>query len=182
MDFNKLKVYGVPRHLTKYNIYNPAKMRYLKSKDYGYFECSKHPKVPEVRHLADMYKQRLEYEKYLNPKGYKYTWSSSFPKIGDTIDFANPKLFLVRSEKNYAENEIKFLVDKKLSKIEINQFIQKLYNFRVRDVNTAILPGKVHPFVKGRGARYERTRDIKKAVVKLDFKVDESYRKKNKNI
>jgi ribosomal protein L23 len=177
MDFNKLKVYGFPRHLTKYKFYNPAKVRYLKSKEYGYFECSKQPKIPEVRHLADMYKQRTEYEKYMNPKGYKYSWTSGFPKVGDTIDFANPKIFLVRSEKNYGENEIKFLVDKKLSKIEISQFIQKLYRFRVRDVNTAILPGQVKRIQKGRGAAHERTRDIKKAVVKLDFKVDEFYRK-----
>jgi ribosomal protein L23 len=177
MDFNKLKVYGFQRHLTKYKIYNPSKMRYLKSKDYGYFECPKHPKIPEVRHLADMYKQRSEYEKYLNPKGLKYTWSSNFPKIGDTIDFANPKLFLVRSQKEYADNEIKFLVDKRLSKIEISQFIQKMYNFRVRDVNTAILPGQVKRVQQGRGAGHIRTRDIKKAVVKLDFNVEEFYRK-----
>jgi ribosomal protein L23 len=177
MDFNKLKVYGFPRHVTQYKIYNPIKLNYFKSKEYGYFECSKRPKIPEVRHLADQYKQRLEYEKHFNPYGYKLTWTSQFPKVGETIDFVNPKMFLVRSQKKYEEDEIKFLVDKNLSKIEIKQFFEKLYNIKAKEISTSIIPGDVRRNMVTPFPRQYRTKDRKKAVIKLDFKVDESYRK-----
>lgn len=178
MDFNKLKVFGFPRHVTQYNVYNPSKIRYLKSKQYGYFECPKLNKNPEIQAIVYQYKKRLEYEKYMNPKGYKLSWTSNFPKVGDTIDFVNLKCFLVRSGKKYEPNEIKFLVDKNTSKPEIKQFIEKLYNIKVNKIDTAILPGQVRLNYKNPKQRsFMRTRDIKKAVIQLDFNTDESYRR-----
>ncbi len=177
MDFNKLKVYGFPRHMLKYNVYNPMKIRYLKCKTHGYFEAPKVNKIPELRFLVDRYKQRIEYEKYMNPKGFKTTWTSNFPKIGDTIDYVDPKIYLVRSEKRYGPNEAKFLIDNDLSKLEVKQFLEKLYKVKVKKINTAIMPGKVKADPEPRGQmKYTRTKDRKKAVVKFDFNVDEKYR------
>jgi ribosomal protein L23 len=178
MDYNKLRVYGFPRHVMNYNVYNPTKIRYLKSRDYGYFEAPKKLRNPELRYLVDRYKQRLEYEKYMNPKGIKTTWTSNFTKIGNTIDYANPNIFLTRSGKRYEDNEIKFHVDKRLSKYEIIQFLEKLYKFKVKKIHTAILPGEVKlKRTEKQIKSYMRTRDRKRAVVQLDFNVDEKYRK-----
>jgi ribosomal protein L23 len=177
MDFNKLKVFGFPRHVLKYNIYNPVKMRYLKSKDLGYFEAPKRTNNQELRYLFDRYKQRLEYEKYLNPKGIKMNITSNFPKVGDTIDFVNPKLFLVRSGKRYENDEIKFLVNKNMNKDEIKQFFEKLYNIKAEKIHTAILPGEVKPHQNKRTRSFYRTKDRKKAVIKLGFEADEKFRK-----
>jgi ribosomal protein L23 len=182
MDFSRLKIYGFPRHVMQYKIYNPRKIRYLKSKQFGYFETPKYSSNQELKYLVDRYKQRVEYEKYFNPKGYKITWTSKLPKTGLTIDYVNLKCYLVRTNKEYeSDNLIKFLVDKKLSKIEIKQFIEKLYNLRVNNISTAILPGKVKRVIKpGRNQReFMRTRDVKKALVELDFKAEPMYRKVN---
>jgi len=177
MDFNKLKVFGFPRHYLKYNIYNPSKVRYLQSKDYGYFEAPKKSKYPELRYLVDRYKQKQEYEKHMNPKGYKMTWTSNFPKVGDTVDFVNPKFFLVRSGKRYEDNEVKFMVDNKMNKDEIKQFFEKLYRIKAEQICTAILPGQVKLHQNGKKRSYYRIKDRKKAVIKLNFNADESYRK-----
>jgi ribosomal protein L23 len=180
MDFNKLKVYGFPRHVMTYKMYNPTKIRYLKSRDLGYFEAPKYSKNPELRYLVDRYKQRLEYEKYMNPKGIKTTVTSNFPKFGPSIDYADPKIFLIKSPKIYEEDEVKFFVDKNLSKYEIKQFLEKCYKLKVNKVSTAILPGKVQALPLEKQRKFFRTKDVKKAVVKLDFPVDEKYRKLEK--
>lgn len=177
MDYNKFKVFGFPRAMTKFKIYNPAKVKYMVSKDHGYFEAPKHSKNRELRHLFAKYKQREEYEKYLNPKGFKYAMTSNFPKQADSIDYPNIKCYLVRSGKEYTENQVKFLVDPRLSKPEIRQFVQKLYNVKVNKVETAILPGEVKLKASKKGRSYYRTRDRKKAVLSLDIKVDDSLRK-----
>lgn len=176
MDFNKLKVYGFPRAMTKFKKYLPSKVEYLQSKDFGYLEAPKNSRCRELRILHQKYLQRVEYEKYMNPKGLKYTHTSNFPKIANTIDCPNPKLFMVRSQKIYHHNQIKFMVDKNASKPEIKQFLTKVYNLDVKDVATAILPGEVKRKVTKRGNSYMRTRDIKKAVVTLDFPVDNKFK------
>jgi ribosomal protein L23 len=178
MDFNKLRVYGFPRHVMQYKLYDPRKIKYLNSKAYGYFEAPKTGDNRELRFLVDRYKQRLEYEKYFNPKGYKITWNSRLPKTGITLDYVNLKCFLVRTNKQYEkDNLIKFLVDKKLSKVEITQFIEKLYQIRVNKISTAILPGRVKQKITGKGKRqYMRTKDQKKALIELDFNADKGFR------
>lgn len=185
MDFNKLKIFGFPRHVLNYNLYNPSKIRYLKSKDYGYFEAPKRNKIPELRYLVDQYKQRVEYEKHMNPKGIKLHITSKFPKVGDTIDFVNPKFYLVRSGKRYEDNEIKFLIDKNMNKDEVKQVFEKLYRVRAEKISTAIVPGQVKSRVnKKNGRSFFRIPDRKKAVIQVGFPVDNSLRKltsENKN-
>lgn len=61
------------------------------------------------------------------------------------------------------ESKYLFLVDKSSSKLEIKRAVEEIYKVRVRDVNTAILPGKL------KRVRFQagRTPDFKKAVVSL---------------
>lgn len=183
MDFNKLKVFGFPRHVMNYKVYNPLKIRYLKAKRYGYFEAPKNLKNPELTTLVSNYKQRIEYEKHMNPKGYKLTWTSNMPKVAEKIDYVNPKFLLVRSQRDYAENQVKYLVGKNESKFEIKQFFEKLYQMKVNTINTAIIPGQVKRFSQknAKGGAYYRTRDRKKAVLTLDFPIDEKFRKVKEN-
>ncbi len=177
MDLIKSKVYGFPRHYMNYKVYDPTKYRYLKSKQYGYFECPRQLKVPELHYLVNQYKQREEYEKWMNPNGHKLTLTSNFPKIGPTLDFLDPKKFyLVRSEKEYNNNEIKFLVDKEWGKDEIGQFFHKLYRIRPQKIHTAILPGEVKLKPSTKQREYMRTPDRKKAVIQLGFETDDKYR------
>jgi ribosomal protein L23 len=177
MDLNKLKLFGFPRHVMQYNVYDPRKIRYLKSKKYGLFEAPRRLPTPEVQTLVKNYEQRKEYEKYMNPKGFKYTYTSNFPKVGQQFDLLNLKCFLVRTDKQYNTNQIKFMVDKNLSKPEIHQFLNKLYGFNIAKIQTAILPGEVKAKMTKKNIKYYRTREYKKAVVDLDIKVDEKFRK-----
>ena len=182
MDFNKLKIFGFARAYTKYKIYDPTKYRYVTHPKYGYFEAPIRGERREVKELVKNYKSKMEYERHMNPKGLRYTITSNFPKVGDTHDYIDPKLFLVRSNKPQPKNSIKFKVDDNLSKPEIKQIIEKLYKFKVEKVNTAILPGRVKFDLKSTKCRkYERTNDYKKALVQVDFDVDQSYRKLDNN-
>lgn len=169
----KLKRLGFPRFLSIYKQYNPSLLSYLNSKDHGYFEAPKRGKNRELRHLVNNYKTNQEFDKYLNPKGYKLTWTSNYPKNGDQIDYINTKCFLTRTEKKYnvePNNLVKFRVDKDLSKPEIRQIVSKLYNVNVLGVNTSIIPGEVKR--RQQSLRFYRTRDYKNALVATDFEID----------
>jgi ribosomal protein L23 len=182
MDFNKLKIFGFARAYTKYRIYDPSKFRYVIHPKYGYFEAPMRSSRREVKTLIDNYKSKLEYERHLNPKGFRCSVTANFPKIGDTYDYIDPKLFMVRSGKPQPKNSIKFKVDDKLSKPEIKQIVEKLYKFKVENVKTAILPGRVKfDLASSRSRKYERTNDYKKALIEVDFEVEKQYRKLEKN-
>ncbi len=173
VNISKMKLFDVPRYYTQYKIYNPLKMKYLMSNKYGYFEAPKTRGPRELKTIVHNYQQRVEYEKYMCPKGLKYSYTSRFPKYGDQIDFVNYNIFLVRTGKNMDENSIKFKIPKNLSKPELKQFLSKLYSMDIQKVTSAILPGKVHYDQNQR--RYIRTKDVKKAVVSIGKKVDSNF-------
>jgi ribosomal protein L23 len=177
MDLMKSRVYGFPRHYLTYKIYDPTKYRYLKSKHYGYFEAPRRTRIPELYYLTNQYRQRLEYERMMNPRGHKLSMTSNFPKTGPTIDFLQPKqFFLTRSQKEYKKNELKFLVNKNWSKFEIKQFLQKLYRLNPKKIHTAILPGDVRVNNNSYTRKFFRTPDRKKAVVEFGFETPDSFR------
>ena len=53
---------------------------YLNTNRYGNIEVPKVKKSTSVDQMAANYKKRLEYEKYMNPKGIKQTITSRFEK------------------------------------------------------------------------------------------------------
>ena len=73
---------------------------------------------------------------------------------------------LVRTEKSTRfepSGKYLFLVAKDANKIQIRQAVEEIYKVKVRDVNTAIYPGKL------RRVRYQlgKTPDFKRAIVTL---------------
>ena len=56
------------------------KVRYLKSKKFGEFEAPMKTKERSLSKLVGNYQSRLDYEKYMNPKGLKPTITSRFKK------------------------------------------------------------------------------------------------------
>ncbi len=73
-------------------------------------------------------------------------------------------LFTEKSLKLTTKNgQYSFIVRKKLSKIEIKEIIEKLFNVKVSKINTIVLPKKISSKnkVKGYYSQY------KKAIIKL---------------
>lgn len=175
MNLQRTKIFGFQRFQTQFKFYDPKNTQYLFSKYKGYFEAPKFSKNRSLNFLADQYKQRQEYEKYMNPKGLKYTYTSNFPKNATEIQQTNPNIFLVRSEKKYPANFAKFAVPMNYSKFEIKQFLQKMYKMEVRNIHISILPGKIKhdPKIKG----FKRTRDVKRALVEFGSFVDLKFRR-----
>jgi ribosomal protein L23 len=180
-DFHKLKIFGFARANMRHKIYDPTKYRYLISKKYGYLEVPKISKNRELKNLADNFKQKQEYEKYMNPKGLRYSVTSKFPKIGDTYDLPDLKFFLTRTDKMYHKNFLKLEVEDNLSKPEIKQIFEKLYQVPLKDVRTAIQPGEVKMGTKNENRRYYRTKDKKKALLEFDFEVNQDLIKLETN-
>jgi len=177
MDFYKSKLFGFQRLHSIYKFYDPKNIKYLKSKEHGYFEAPKFSKNRSLNHLVHQYKQKSVFEKYINPKGLKYTFTSNFPKIATEIHLTNPNIYLVRTDKKYPANFAKFNVPMNYSKFEIKQFLEKMYQVRIKKIHTSILPGEVK--FDNIKRRFIRTRDVKRAAVEFDSFVDIKYRKIN---
>lgn len=176
VDYLGLKLLGYRRAHMLYNIYDPLRLRYIKLHKYGRIVYPKDTKRREIRFLHQAYKQKLIYERYLNPKGLKTTVTSNFPKTKAFEELLDLKCFLVRSGKQYEHSRfLKFMVDSSLSKPEIQQFLTKLYGLNIKSVRTAIQPGAVRRSQTAKTMRYFRSPDLKKALVEVDFEVPREY-------
>lgn len=69
-----------------------------------------------------------------------------------------------KSNMEIAEGKYTFIVDKKATKTEIKQAVEKLFNVKVLSVNTVNYDGKE----KRMGMHVGKTASFKKAVVKID--------------
>ena len=87
--------------------------------------------------LAENYKKRLEFQKYLCPGGLKPTITSRFPKPPTEIEFVSHTMTLSRSEKKYNNNTVCFRTNDFLSKPELKQYLKKLYNMPINKIGTA---------------------------------------------
>jgi len=91
------------------------------------------------------------------------------------LDIHDIVLYMLQTEKSTREakwNKYTFAVHPQANKIQIRNAIEKIYNVKVKDVNTIIVPGK-----KRRIGRFEGKRpDWKKAIVTLKegFKIEQA--------
>jgi len=71
-------------------------------------------------------------------------------------------------------NQYSFVVDRKSSKIEIKNAVQKMYDVKVASVNTAVMPGKAKNRNTRSGMIKGRVSSYKKAMVTLaeGFEID----------
>lgn len=61
----------------------------------------------------------------LNPLGYKVQETSFFKKPNPTVKFVKDEFLLHRSEKPLENNVVAFTMDKKFSKPDIKQYLEK---------------------------------------------------------
>lgn len=84
-------------------------------------------------------------------------------------------MMLMRSPKPYDEKTVCFRHSDFLSKPEIKQYLQKLYNMPITEVHTHRHMGK---FMKNNDVRTSwRRKDWKKSMVKVDYEVNPEYQK-----
>jgi ribosomal protein L23 len=153
---------------------NPAKVRYLVDKERNKFEAPMKTSVKDVKTLKQNYSDRLEFEKYMNPKGLKPTITSRFKKPAKEIEFVSHELTLMRSPKPYDQNTVCFKHSDYLSKIEVRQYLSKLYKFPINRVASARHQGKI---MNNSDRTYWRKKDFKKSIVRLDYEVEADYQK-----
>ncbi len=79
-----------------------------------------------------------------------------------------------RSEKQYDNNTVCFRTNDYLSKPEIKQYLQKLYNMPINRLATARHQGVIK---RNQNNTKWRKSDFKKAIVRLDYEVDPEYQK-----
>tara|TARA_B110000285_G_C14733544_1_gene427548 strand:- start:197 stop:535 length:339 start_codon:yes stop_codon:yes gene_type:complete len=109
----------------------PSKIKYVSHPKYGNFEAPKIKDTTDAKKLSQNYKKRLEFEKYLNPKGLKPTITSRFEKPPTQIEFLNHEILLHRNPKPYEKNVVSFRCSPYLSKPEIKQYLSKVYNLPI---------------------------------------------------
>ena len=92
-------------------------------------------------------------------------------KLGKTqpvFKYFNRDMFLVRSGKERPENTICFTSGLDMTKPEIRQLLEKLYQLDVKKVNTWNKQGKIQRMNNG---KYARRKDIKRIIVELNTTV-----------
>jgi len=166
-----MKRFGFHPDQLYFNQRNSKKVRYLTHSKYGNLEVPKSgAPSKKVRELHENYQKRLDFEKYMNPKGLKPTITSSFKKPQQEVEFVNHEVMLMRSPKPYDKNIVSFRVNQFMSKPEIKQYLGKLYNLPIQRVNTANKIGKIMRNMD-KNTQWRKD-DWKKAIVQVDFEVD----------
>ena len=154
------------------------KVRYLKTDKFGNFEAPMSTKVKDLRQLQDNYQKRLEFEKYLCPKGVKPTITSRFKKPRESIEFVSHEMVLARTPKALAPNELKFRCSPYLSKHEIQEYLAKLYRMPFKNMEMPRVNNHMGKIMVNRENRTQwRRKDHKKVSVRLEYEVDPDYQK-----
>ena len=149
---------------------NPVKVKYLHHPTVGNFEVPKNRKSTTITSMVQQYQSRLDFEKYMNPKGLKPTITSRFVKPAKEIDFVNHEVILAKSHKPYDKNQISFRVAPHLSKPEIKQYLAKVYKLPVQRVDTFNKQGELKRDLST--AHRWKKKNWKKAIVTLDYEID----------
>ena len=114
-----MKRFGFHPDQLYFNIYNSRKVRYLHHPELGKFEAPKSSRSSSLKELHSNYQKKLEYEHYMNPKGFKPTITSNFRKPQTEIEFVNHEVQLMRTPKDYGKEWVNFRVSNFLSKPEL---------------------------------------------------------------
>lgn len=114
-----MKRFGFHADQLYFNMRNPKKVRYLTTKELGNFEAPMKANTRSLSQLHKQYEERLEWEKYLNPKGLKPTVTSRFKKPAEEHEFVSHEVLLMRSPKPYDDQTVCFRTSNHLSKLEI---------------------------------------------------------------
>ena len=177
-----MKRFGYLRDYLHFNIYNPSKIVYAQHPVYGNLELPKYPSkgAHNIKEQAKNYRRRLEFEKYLNPKGLKPTITSKFAQPQQQVDFANLSLHRISSGKYYGPNVICFLSPPGLSKPEVRQYLTKLYQLPIISLHSVLRQGKLMRNLMN--GRYWRKKDTKKWIVKLAIKPHRTKRSKGSKL
>lgn len=181
IDYNKLKIFKYERGNLLYNNYDPLNLRYMYTHRHGRFFTPKNMSDRNIDYLTQNYEQAKIYSKLFKPLNMNYTVTGNFPKHDVTPDLQDFKMILIRSNKEYKPNQIKFLVDMSYSKPEIKQILMKLYGINPLKISTAIVPGRVKRDVNAKINKYMKLPDKKVAVIDLDKNVPSKFREIPKN-
>ena len=156
------------------------KVRYLNTKSLGDFEAPAKSREKNLFKLQENYAKRLDFEKYLCPKGVKPTITSRFKKPRVQQEFVNHEMLLARTPKPLAPNELRFRCSQYLSKHEIQEYLGKLYRMPFKDMEMPSTSNHMGKVMVNRENRTQwRKKDHKKVSVKLDYEVDPEYQKLN---
>lgn len=112
-------------------------------------------------------------QKYLLPFGFKETITSVMPKERRVSDCVGIEMILKRSGKKIDKKEFAVTVDQKLTKYEIKQYLEKVYDIEVVKVNSLIKGGHIK---RSQGGRRFRESDTKKAYITTNQEVPEEFR------
>ena len=172
---NKYKRFGYHMDQLHFHLYDSRKNFYLHHKTHGPLEIPKTSKTKNIDKLAELYRQRVDYEKYMNPKGLKPTITSRFKRPPQEQEFVSHEVILQRSLRSYDRNTVCMRVDPFLSQPEIKQYLMKLYQMPVLSMHTVNKMGQIkrHSYAN----KYWRKRDWKKAIVKLEYDVDPRFQR-----
>lgn len=175
LDLMNSRIFGFKRANLLHKLYDPLNVKYIRSPSLGIFRTPANPRNREIRSLVFNWSQAQAYANHFSYKGYLPTITSNFPKPSNkSTDFTECKVIAIKSGKVLEKNQLKFLVDMKLTKPEIVQIIQKFYKIKVLKITTAIVPGQIkYNNYKLNGEKiYYRTPDKKVATITIDFKVN----------
>ena len=169
-----MKRFGFHPDQLYFNMRNPTKVKYAYQKNFGNFEYTKSKNTTNLTKIVQNYNNRLEFEKYMNPKGFKPTITSRFPKERVEQDFVSHEMILHRSDKPYKSNQVSFRCNPDLSKAEIKQYLSKIYSLPVLNCDTINKYGEIKRHMIHQNKW--RKKDWKKAIMTLDFEVDNIHR------
>lgn len=173
-----MKRFGYHPNQIYFKMRNPSKVRYLNTKNFGDFEAPAKTKEKNLNKLQDNYQKRLDFEKYMCPKGLKPTITSRFKKPRDQVDFVNHEMVLSRSNVAMEANQVRFRCNPFLTKHEIQEYMSKLYRMPFKNNEKPHTVNHMGRVMTDQSTRRQwRKKDYKRVTVSLEYEVDPDYQK-----
>ena len=173
-----MKRFGFHPDQIYFKMRNPMKVRYLNTKSLGDFEAPAKTKEKDLRKLHQQYQKRVDFEKYMCPKGVKPTITSRFQQPRQSVDFVSHEMVLARTPKQLAPNEVRFRCSQYLSKHEIQEYMTKLYRMPFKNQELPTTVNHMGRVMLNRMTRRQwRKKDHKKITARLEYEVDPDFQK-----
>ena len=171
----KPRRFGFLKEYLTHHLFNSSKIKYCWHKRFGKLELPKDNSQKCINKMVKNAEKKKEYEKLINPFGLKPTIPYSWCCSQEHIDFVDYPIILFRNHHPNNEKQLLFRTQSNISKLEMKQYLTKIYKIPVEEIHSKMYVGKIQKRLENPHLRFRRE-DWKKFYIKSEHEIGIEHR------